>query len=120
MLTTFLFSFASLCSFADEIPILPGGNPGDDTGEIVYRYPFITPIQCEWDSLSSVLVVEFLDNLGSATIEIENLTTGEYSQSVVNALAGPMLLPISGTVGQWQITFTLSSGTVYFGDFIII
>ena len=69
-------------------------------------------------SASSILVNYQID-LGSVTIEIENLTTGEYSQTLVNAIAGPMLLPISGTAGQWTITFTLPSGVVYYGEFII-
>lgn len=56
---------------------------GDESGsEIIHRSP--VPITCVLDG--SLLFVDFLDNLGSVTIEIENQTTGEYSQSVVNAL----------------------------------
>ena len=64
-------------------------------------------------------MVNYLYDLGSVTVEIENQTTGEYCQSVVNALAGPMPFIISGTSGHWRISFTLSSGIFYYGEFDI-
>ena len=63
-------------------------------------------------------MVNFLFNLGYVSVEIENQTTGEYDQTVVNAQEGPMLFPISGTAGQWAITFTLPGGVVLNGYFV--
>lgn len=83
------------------------------------KSPSFIPIGCVYSPALSSLVATYYQDLGSTSIEIENLTTGEYSQTLVNALAGPMVLSISGSAGQWIITFTLSSGTVYFGEFTI-
>lgn len=68
---------------------------------------------------NSFLVVTFLADLGTVSVEIENQTTGEYNQTTMNALAGPALFPISGTSGHWTITFTLTSGVRYCGEFDI-
>ena len=103
----------------DQTPINIGDGGSNGQGP-VFHAPALIPITGYYSSTLSTIVVNYQFDLGSIVIEIENQTTGEYSLSVVNALAGPMLLPISGTVGQWQITFTLSSGTVYYGVFIII
>lgn len=102
----------------NQIPISfdEGGTNGQGP---IYHVPALVPITGYYSSTLSTIVVNFPFNLGYVSIEIENQTTGEYSQSLVNALAGPMLLPISGTVGQWTITFTLASGTVYCGEFAI-
>ena len=66
---------------------------------------------------SVTIIVNFLANLGMVSIEIENQTTSEYCQNIEMILSGPMLFPISGTPGHWRITFTLSSGKVYYGVF---
>lgn len=83
------------------------------------KAPAIVPIDCLLSASLSALVVDFHFNLGFLFVEIENLTTGEYSSSPVNALPGPMIFPISGTAGFWRILFTLSSGVRYSGEFII-
>lgn len=109
-------SFVS--SFGHEIPVIPSGNPGDD-GDIIFRAPAFIPIYCDWSEQSSTISVYFLANLGTVSVEIENQTTGEYSQSTINALAGATLFPISGTAGNWTIRFTLSNNQVYLGTFTI-
>lgn len=104
-------------------------SPDGDEGEMVVireekdlehsippKSPVQIPIECTFYSSLSSLDICFLTNLGYVTIETENQTTGEYGQTIVNAVAGPMLLPISGTVGHWTITFTLLGGTQYVGE----
>jgi len=126
-LILFVTLFAALASFSqnhcyaqgdDPIPIIigEGGNPG---GLPIFYAPTQIPIQAAYSSLHSTVFVNFLYDLGYVSVEIENLTTGEYSQTVVNALAGPMAFPISSSVGHWTITFTFTNGEVFYGEFDI-
>ena len=85
---------------------------------VCHRAPAHVPITCFLED-NSYLVVNFLANLGSVSVEIANQTTCEYNQTTANALAGQMIFPISGTAGQWSITFTLTDGTIYQGTFNI-
>ena len=85
---------------------------------MIHRAPAQIPISCFLEDNASLMVF-FLADLGSVSVEIENQTTGEYNQTTMNALAGPALFPISGTSGHWTITFTLTSGVRYCGEFDI-
>ena len=116
--TTFLFGANLNATQTDEeiIPIYESNDPSIPTPP---KAPGQIPIECVYLSSASTIVVNYFYDLGSVTVEIENQTTGEYSQSVVNALAGPMPFIISGTSGHWSITFTLSSGVQYCGEFDI-
>lgn len=108
------------CLFADgdetDIVIEEAGSSGGGT---IFHAPTYVPIGCLFQNSFSTIVVVFLANLGSVSIQIENSTTGETDVTTVNAIAGPMLLPISGSDGLWRITFILSNGVVYSGSFII-
>ena len=101
-----------------QIPVNVGDG-GTNNGGPTHHAPVLVPISAVYYSSLSSIVASYLYDLGSVTVEIENQTTGEYSQSVVNALAGPMPFIISGTSGFWRITFTLSPGSVYYGEFVI-
>ena len=116
--TTFLFGANLNATQTDEeiIPIYESNDPSIPTPP---KAPGQIPIECVYISSASTIVVNYLYDLGSVTVEIENQTTGEYGQTVVNALAGPMPFIISGTSGHWRITFTLSSGVCYNGEFDI-
>ena len=83
------------------------------------RAPTTVPITCIYYSSLSTINVSFLFDLGFVSIETENLTTGEYNQSIVNSSVSSMLLYISGTNGLWRISFTLTNGIVYSGIFLI-
>lgn len=112
-----IVAFMTLQLHADEpaSPILLMNKELEE--EVVHRSPEQVPIECA--SLSSSILVTYLSALGSVSIELENLTTGEYDQTVVNALPGSSVLPFSGTSGTWTITFTLSSGIIYYGVFFV-
>ena len=99
-----------------DVVIGDGGSYGGGQG---HHAPALIPISATYYPSITSIVVNYLYDLGSVTVEIENQTTGEYSQSVVNALAGPMPFIISGTSGHWRISFTLSSGVCYYGEFDI-
>ena len=99
-----------------EIIITEGGK---DMGGSGYHAPALIPISAEYDSSLCSIVLEFLYDLGSVTVSLENQTTGATSQTVINALQGSQFFPISGDVGVYEITFTLSNGRVYIGTFEI-
>ena len=109
---------ASIPCFANEdepLPIVIGDpNPG---GGPIYYAPALIPIQAVYYPALSTIIVDFLYDLGSVSLEIENLTTGEYSQSSFNATQGLHPFIISGDDGVYEITFTLSNGHVYTGTF---
>ena len=101
-----------------QIPVNVGDG-GTNNGGPTHHAPMLVPISAVYYSSLSSIVASYLYDLGSVTVEIENQTTGEYSQSVVNALAGPMPFIISGTSGHWRVSFTLSSSVCYYGEFDI-
>lgn len=58
-----------------------------------------------------------MSNAGvSVDTELSNLSTGEYYNYEIPG-TGLSVLPISGNSGLWTITFTLSDGEVYEGEF---
>ena len=85
----------------------------------IIRSPDSVPIEAVYYPAITTIVVNFLNNLGSVSVEIENQTTGSYSQTSINATQGVHPFVISGDVGIYEITFTLSDGHVYTGSFEI-
>lgn len=113
LLASFVLSFPVRGDEDVNIIIVDPNAPG---AEVVHRDSCV-PIICTLSA--NCLSVTFLESLGQISVEIENHTTGEYNQTIVNAVTGPMVFPISGTAGQWSITFTLSNGTMYYGEFVV-
>ena len=103
----------------DPTEIIIVGEGGSGEGTPSHKASVPVPITAAYNASLSTIMVNFLFDLGYVSVEIENQTTGEYDQTVVNAQEGPMLFPISGTAGQWAITITLSVGSVYLGIFEI-
>ena len=87
----------------------------DPTSGVIHRSP--APITCWLEG--EELCATFFENLGLVTVEIENLTTSEYTLTEVNSATGSAVFPISGNAGFWTITFSLSDGTMYYGEFEI-
>ncbi len=82
------------------------------------RMPAAFRIEAWVDTTTSCVAV-FLNGAGSSvSILIENNTTGEAFTYTVSG-TGTWLLPISGSAGDWEITFTLDSGNVFVGEFIL-
>lgn len=80
--------------------------------------PRSTPtIEAYWDSaIHSVNV--YLNNAGNeVTVDIVNNTTGESFQCLVSG-NGWDCIPVMGLPGPRVITFTLETGTIYYGMFI--
>ena len=128
--TSALFFFAALVVALVSITGIRCYADGEDPTPIVigdlgpnglpiYHAPAQVPIQAAYSSSHSTIFVNFLYDLGYVSVEIENLTTGEYSQTTVNATQCVHPFVISGHAGIYEITFTLSNGQVYQGSFEI-
>lgn len=118
-LFAFLPSVSAQCSAEDEdivILIIDGGSLG---GDPAHHAPALIPIQAAYCPTLSAVLVDFLYDLGSVSVEIENETSGAYTQTTVNATQGVHPFVISGNTGDYTITFTLSNSHVYIGEFSI-
>lgn len=120
-----LLGVVLLCVTTYASPDSPEGEPIPITRGTTTEYseipkvPGLIPLDCVYYSNPSTIVVNYHSALGAVSVEIENETTGEYTHTVVNAVAGPMVFPFSGNAGFWTITFSLADGTVYYGEFTI-
>lgn len=56
------------------------------------------------------LKFEFPCDLGVVSVELQNDTTGEYSQSYVETASGSATVSYSGTQGHWTVTLTTADG----------
>lgn len=110
------FSDAMADGGDDPIAIFIEDGGSNDYGPTL-RIPAIIPMESSYYPSLSTIMVNFRWDLGSVSVEIENLSTQEYWQTTINATQGVHPFLISGTSGTWTITFTLSNGTVYYGEF---
>ncbi len=96
-------------------------GPKDSHGKIEHshRAPAKIPIEAYYDSFLNGLAITFTRDLGNIEVNVTNHTTGEYLEGTMDAAAGVTMLPISGDEGYYTITFTLSNGKVYEGEFEI-
>jgi hypothetical protein len=94
------------------------GEPGVGDTPII-RSPALIPISAYYYSSLSTILVNCSIDLGSMTVEIENITTGSLSRTTIEATHGVHPFAISGDVGIYEITFTLSGGHEYIGSFEI-
>ena len=96
----------------DPIPIRinppVGSNPP--------RTPMETPIAAEMEG--NTLYISFTGNLGIVDYELENQSTNEIVSDQVEG-TGLVLIPFSGDPGSYTITFTLSNGVQFYGEFAL-
>lgn len=84
---------------------------------VIHRSIGVVPIKCCYNQ--NALLATFQENLGLIIVEIENQTTGEFSQTTVYAEACPMVFAFSGTNGLWRVSFILTNGDRFSGEFVI-
>lgn len=114
-------NFTAPCCYADsdDDPVtIFIGEPGIGDTPII-RGPDQIPISASYYSSLSTILVNCRYDLGSMNVEIENLTTGTYTQASINATQGVHPFLISGEAGVYEISFTLSDGHLYLGSFEI-
>lgn len=96
------------------IVITPFPNPTDPP---IPRSPAVVPISAQYDSFASSVFLTFTSNLGEIEVEVMNTTNGYYDSGDILTLTLYAIIPISGGSGHYIITFTLSSGQQYRGEF---
>ncbi|MCM1176499.1 MAG: DUF3244 domain-containing protein [Clostridium sp.] len=126
-----LFFVAIVMAFVSACPVFADGRNdgekksdkdiiiriGDKKGGGRHHAPARIPMEVSYMSFVSALRITFLNDLGNVEVNMTNNSTGEYIEGTVNASAGVTMLPISSDDGFYTITFTLSGGTTYYGEF---
>lgn len=62
-------------------------------------------------------MVMFANPIGEVYVDIDNRTTGEHIDVLVSSDAGVQVIPCPGAKGFCTITFSLSNGRQYYGEF---
>ena len=93
----------------DTIPVII--IPGEEDDTPGNRGPGTVPINCYVDAASDFAVVSFTNPCGMVRVSFNNLSDGSGTGAVV--------IPLTLTSGSWTVTFELSNGTVYNGEFTI-
>lgn len=93
----------------NPIPAIPPGGPRNNPS---------LEISVFYNSTLSCIYVSLSDAGDMVSVKIANEDTGEYTQALIPGTYSTFF-PISGSEGVWSITFTLESGEMYGGTFII-
>lgn len=103
----------------DEVIIpLQNGLPGQFENDGRPRNSSHALIEAYWDT-DMCTVNAYLRNAGQdVTVSIVDVATGETTQCVIPG-DGPSYIPVTGPSGLRTIFFTLETGEVYYGSFLI-
>ena len=82
-----------------------------------FRAPVVIPISCSFDSGTSSLQVSAVAELGPVDVDVDSITFGVHSHYLWSGSVGSQSFPILWTSGTCSVTFSLSSGEVYYGEF---
>lgn len=65
--------------------------------------------------------LDFVENLGAATVAIQNLTSGGQVVELIDTGMGNVVIDINSilTVGDYYMTITTMSGEVYYAEFTL-
>lgn len=100
----------------DDVEIVVAPEEGESADPP--RSPSTTRIDV-WYSRTTCSVFAHLSNAGSVVVaEFSNIFSGEYHSFEVSG-SGLAIMPIGDSSGQWVARFTLSSGVVYSGTFVL-
>jgi hypothetical protein len=118
ILTTLLMlvSIAGTATFAtmdDDDPVIIIINNGESLGGP--RTPTQPPIQGV--VYGGTIYLGFASDFGTVDVVIDEDMSGLILHTVVDSSNLSAAIPFSEDEGDFRITFTLSSGTVYYGEF---
>ena len=122
----FLFLMMSIIIFAQPIELYgSSSNPvplkpksGTDPSGTGNRTPISVPIQCFY--LNGELTFTFSATLGTVECEVVRVSDNEVFDGTLYAVSGGTdSLYVSTDAGEYEITLTLSNGTVYYGEYSI-
>lgn len=65
--------------------------------------------------------LDFVENLGAATVAIQNLTAGGQVAELIDTGMGNVVIDIDSilTVGDYYMTITTMSGDIYYAEFTL-
>lgn len=65
--------------------------------------------------------LDFVENLGAATVAVQNLTAGGQVVELIDTSMGNVVIEINSilTVGDYYMTITTMSGEVYYAEFTL-
>ena len=65
--------------------------------------------------------LDFVENLGAATVAVQNLTSGGQVLEIIDTGMGNVVIDINSilTVGDYYMTITTMSGEVYYAEFTL-
>lgn len=65
--------------------------------------------------------LDFVENLGAATVVVQNLTAGGQVAELIDTGMGNVVIDINSilTVGDYYMTITTMSGEVYYAEFTL-
>lgn len=65
--------------------------------------------------------LDFVENLGAATVAVQNLTSGGQFVELIDTGMGNVVIDINSilTVGDYYMTITTMSGDVYYAEFTL-
>ena len=65
--------------------------------------------------------LDFVENLGAATVAVQNLTAGGQVVELIDTSMGNVIIDIDSilTVGDYYMTITTMSGDVYYAEFTL-
>ncbi len=65
--------------------------------------------------------LDFVENLGAATVAVQNLTAGGQVVELIDTSMGNVVIEINSilTVGDYYMTITTMSGDVYYAEFTL-
>ena len=65
--------------------------------------------------------LDFVENLGAATVAVQNLTAGGQVVELIDTCMGNVVIDIDSilTVGNYYMTITTMSGEVYYAEFTL-
>lgn len=112
-----LLLFAEISSFAQEPQVILISHTSGDLPDAP-RSPSITSIAAYYDYFSSSVCVNLINAGTIVSVELVNHTTNETADYIIPG-SGSSILPISGNAGFWTVTFTLESGDIYYGEFVL-
>ena len=70
---------------------------------------------------AGTITLDFVENLGAATVVVQNLTAGVQVAELIDTGMGNVVIDIDSilTVGNYYMTITTMSGDVYYAEFTL-
>ena len=120
LILAIVFSVSIIPCFADNV------KPEEDYQPISVRKEptnfhrsLETPIFAYY--AAGTINLDFVENLGAATVAIQNLTAGGQVVELIDTGMGNVVIDIDSilTVGNYYMTITTMSGDVYYAEFTL-